>query len=213
MKIPSIIKKVINMYIKEKGLNKKDFNEKLMTIYVKILREMNEYCDCGGTENSMAKVNLCLSAGVFALYDASHRTLTVQDILKYFDQVVPKSIPIISVFVKNHMLLLSRILIGHYIKLEKLIEQHKAKGEWKDSWSIEIKSVNSMNESISFDLIGCPIVKYAKKYGYMEIMPAICGSDYITIRQLGLKLIRPQIVADGYERCLYTYLPDRNQKK
>ncbi len=96
-------------------------------------------------------------------------------------------------------------------RIEHEIELHKAKGEWKDSWSIDIKPFDEEHESLSFDLIGCPIVKYAQEYGYMEFMPAICGSDYITIRQLGVKLIRPQIVADGYERCLYTYVSEKNE--
>lgn len=211
MKIPSTVKKIIDLYINENNLDKKQFYAKLMPIYERILREMNECCNCGGKDNSMAVVNMSLAAGFFALYDTTNRTLTTEKSLYLTDKAIPKSVPIITNFSKNHILLLGKVLTKRYNKLSSMIDKHKAKGEWLDSWSIDIKPFDAVNKQLSFDLIGCPIVKYAREYGYMDFMPAICGSDYITIRQLGAKLIRPQIVADGYERCKYTYVADKNE--
>lgn len=138
MKIPSTVKKVINEYIKGNKLDKKQFYEKLMPIYEKIMSEMDEYCDCGGKDNSMAVVNMSLAAGFFALYDVTDRKITVQESLELTDKVIPKSIPVITSFVGNHIAMVGKLLIKRYTKLKNLIEQHKAKGEWTDSWSIDM---------------------------------------------------------------------------
>lgn len=209
MKIPATAKKTIDMYITENHLDRKSFYIRLMPIYERIWREMEEYCDCGGSNNHMAVVNLNLAAGFFALYDATDRMLTAEKMLELIDKAIPRSIPIITRSVRNNIKPVAKLLEKHYTKFSAKIAAHKAKGEWLDSWSIDIKPFDEINQSLSFDLIGCPIVKFAKKFGYMGIMPAVCGSDYITIRQLGARLIRTETESAGFARCKYTYVADK----
>ena len=207
--IPATAKKTIDAYIAEYHLDKKSFYAKLMPVYESIQREMMSYCDCGGDDNHMAVININLSAGFFALYDVTDRTLTVEKTLELVDKAIPHSIPIITRVVRNNIKPVAKLLEKHYTTFGAEISAHKAKGEWLGSWDIDIKPFDEVNQSLSFDLIGCPIVRFAKKYGYMDIMPAICGSDYITIRQLGAKLIRPETEAEGFASCKYTYVADK----
>lgn len=59
-------------------------------------------------------------------------------------------------------------------------------------------------------LVGCPIVDFAKKHGYMELMPAMCNPDYDNMPQLGVHLIRPKTVGMGYNICDYHFVGDHS---
>ncbi len=61
------------------------------------------------------------------------------------------------------------------------------------------------------DLGGCPLVQYAKKYGYMELLPHMCKLDHQYAKLMHAKLIRTHTVATGADSCDYWYVPDKSE--
>lgn len=59
-------------------------------------------------------------------------------------------------------------------------------------------------------LVGCPLVDFAEKYGYMDIMPYLCETDHITAELMNAKLLRNHTVAKGAVSCDYWYVGNRS---
>ena len=91
--------------------------------------------------------------------------------------------------------------------MQKKVEKHKSKGEWANAWSVQINPEN-YKEGCSFHLVGCPLVDFAKKHGYMELMPYMCKTDHMAAQLIHAKLLRNHTVAEGAESCDYWYVGD-----
>lgn len=52
---------------------------------------------------------------------------------------------------------------------------------------------------------------FAKKHGYMDIMPYLCETDHITAALMNAKLLRNHTVAMGAESCDYWYVGSRSK--
>ena len=85
----------------------------------------------------------------------------------------------------------------------------KAKGEWMDSWKVEINP-DGRTEGFCFHLIGCPIAKHAKEHGYADLLPYLCRTDHYLAEVMHARLIRTQIEALGGDCCDYWYVGDES---
>lgn len=92
-----------------------------------------------------------------------------------------------------------------YASLNKKVDS----GEWNNAWRAKINP-DKRKEGLQMVLVGCPIVDFAKKHGYMELMPAMCNPDYDNMPQLGVHLIRPKTVGMGYNICDYHFVGDHS---
>lgn len=82
-------------------------------------------------------------------------------------------------------------------------------GSWNNAWRVKINP-DKPEEGLQMVLVGCPIVDFAKKHGYMELMPAMCNPDYENRPEFGIHLIRPKTVGMGYDICDYHLVGDRS---
>ena len=89
-----------------------------------------------------------------------------------------------------------------YVKFNRMQKEHQAKGEWMDSWKVEINP-DGRTEGFCFHLIGCPIAKHAKEHGYADLLPYLCRTDHYLAEVMHARLIRTQIEALGGD-CLAT---------
>ena len=55
----------------------------------------------------------------------------------------------------------------------------------------------------------CPIADFCKKYGYEEIIPVLCYSDYITMGMMHSVLHREHTIAEGGGICDYWIVGDQ----
>ena len=55
----------------------------------------------------------------------------------------------------------------------------------------------------------CPAAEFAKKFGFDDIMPALCNVDFASIELLHAKLIRTTTCANGC-KCDYAICGDRD---
>lgn len=83
-------------------------------------------------------------------------------------------------------------------------------GEWNNAWRVKINP-DKPTGGVQMVLVGCPIADFARKHGYMELMPAMCNPDYNSMREYGFYLIRPKTVGMGYDICDYHLVGDKSR--
>ena len=96
-----------------------------------------------------------------------------------------------------------------YLRYRRELEAHQAKGEWMDSWRVEINP-DHRQEGFCFHLYGCPIARHAKEHGYTELLPYLCRTDHMGAELLHARLIRTRTEALGGDCCDYWYVGDRS---
>lgn len=158
--------------------------------------------------NMMAK-NMLDWFTILSFYEASDHRIDGEALLK----IKRKSV--------NRMKLLGKIVDGNkqkwpykllqkvYMNYRKECQKHQAKGEWMDSWHVDINP-EYRTEGFSFHLVGCPIARHAKKYGYEKLLPYLCKTDHYLAEILHTRLIRTQTEALGGDYCDYWYVGDKS---
>lgn len=123
---------------------------------------MKDMPDLG--ENIMAK-NMLDWFTILSFYEASGHRLDGEALLKIKRQMTDK-MKFLGKFVDgNRQRWPYRLFERTYIKFIRMQKEHQAKGEWMDSWRVEINP-EQHTEGFAFHLVGCPIVKHAKEHGY-----------------------------------------------
>ena len=62
---------------------------------------------------------------------------------------------------------------------------------------------------IYYEFTACPAAEFAKTFGLMEIMPALCNVDFASMELIRARLVRTTTCANGY-KCDYTICGDRD---
>ena len=96
-----------------------------------------------------------------------------------------------------------------YVNFNKMQKEHQDKGEWLDSWKVEINP-DHREEGFCFHLVGCPIAKHAKSHGYGELLPYLCQTDHFLAEVMHARLIRTKTEALGGNCCDYWYVGDQS---
>ena len=171
--------------------------------YVEFMKDMP---DLG--ENMMAK-NMLDWFTILAFYEASDHRLDGETLLVIKRRAVDRLRFLGKLIDGNKSQWIYRIFEKTYLKFNKMQHEHQAKGEWLDSWKVEINS-DHRTEGFCFHLVGCPIAKHAKSHGYEELLPYLCKTDHFLTEILHAKLIRTQTEALGGDCCDYWYVGDQS---
>lgn len=65
------------------------------------------------------------------------------------------------------------------------------------------------DKPIYYEFTACPAAEFAKKFGFDDIMPALCNVDFASMELLHAKLIRTTTCANGC-KCDYAICGDRD---
>ena len=65
------------------------------------------------------------------------------------------------------------------------------------------------DKPIYYEFTACPAAEFAKRFGFTDIMPALCNVDYVSMELLHAKLVRTTTCVDGC-RCDYTICGDKD---
>ncbi len=65
-------------------------------------------------------------------------------------------------------------------------------------------------EPIHYEFTSCPVASFAKKHDLLEIMPAFCNPDYVSMELIHAKLIRHNTCANG-NKCDYSIVGDKDE--
>lgn len=86
--------------------------------------------------------------------------------------------------------------------IEKSIGNRAHDGRWGNTWKLKVAPRKS-TVGVKYVFEDCPIVDFAKKHGFMHLMPAVCNCDYPALEAMRGGLIRNHTVAMGYDTCDY----------
>lgn len=167
---------------------------------------MRDMPDLG--ENMMAK-NMLDWFTILAFYEASDRRMDGETLLEIKRLAVERLRFLGKLVDGNKSRWLYRLFEKTYVRFHKMQKEHQARGEWMDSWRVEINP-DHRTEGFCFHLVGCPIAKHAKEHGYTELLPYLCRTDHFLAEILHARLIRTQTEALGGTCCDYWYVGDRS---
>ena len=200
----------IKRYIKKHfSLEYKEICRRQKEIFPKM---MSNAPDLGGKDNSLAG-NLTMFIIFLSFYEAADHRLdgnTIDELLIEVYNSVRFLSPLMNI---NHKIILNpfrKYLYKSYKKYADDVKKNQTEGKWLETWLMRVNP-NNTDEGIAFTLVGCPLVQYAKKYGYMEIMPHMCNLDHQYAKLMHAKLIRTHTVATGSDSCDYWYVPDKSE--
>lgn len=177
--------------------------ERAEKYYLEFMKDMP---DLG--ENMMAK-NMLDWFTLLSFYEASDRRLDGEALLAIKRRMTDK-MKFLGKFVDgNRQKWPYRLFEKVYVKYNRMQNKHLAKGEWKDSWRVEINPEHR-TEGFAFHLVGCPIAKHAKAHGYEALLPYLCKTDHYLAEVMHAKLIRTRTEALGGDCCDYWYVGDRS---
>lgn len=167
---------------------------------------MRDMPDLG--ENMMAK-NMLDWFTILAFYEASDRRMDGETLLEIKRLAVERLRFLGRLVDGNKSRWLYRLFEKTYVRFRKMQKEHQARGEWMDSWRVEINP-DHRTEGFCFHLVGCPIAKHAREHGYAELLPYLCRTDHFLAEILHARLIRTQTEALGGTCCDYWYVGDRS---
>ena len=205
-KIPRIYRNLFKKYA-TKYLFEEDKNILLKAddIYDEFKREVP---DIGGKNNMLAG-NLDMALAFFAFCKASDGRVTGRAIEEIGGWMYSK-ISFIGKLIDFNKPWVAKLMYRVYVPYANKVEQHKARGEWGNSWGV-IVNPEGYNEGCSFHLVGCPIVDFAKKHGFMDIVPYMCDIDHMSANLMNAKLLRKYTVASGFKICDYWYVGNKSE--
>ena len=159
-------------------------------------------------ENMMAK-NMLDWFTIISFYEASGRRLDGEALLEIKRRMTDK-MKFLGRFVDgNSQKWPYRLFEKTYVKFIKMQKEHQSRGEWMDSWRVELNPEHR-TEGFAFHLVGCPIAKHAKEHGYTELLPYLCKTDHYLAEVMHARLIRTQTEALGGNCCDYWYVGDKS---
>mgnify|MGYP004544161663 CR=1 FL=1 len=159
-------------------------------------------------ENMMAK-NMLDWFTILAFYEASDHRLDGPALLELKRQQAERMKFLAKLVDGNKHQWPYRMFEKIYTRFNKMQAEHQAKGEWMDSWKVEINP-DHRTEGFCFHLVGCPIAKHAKAHGYEDLLPYLCKTDHYLAELMHARLIRTQTEALGGDHCDYWYVGDQS---
>ncbi len=171
--------------------------------YLDFLKDMP---DLG--ENMMAQ-NMLDWFTILAFYEATDHRLDGETFLEIKRREVDKMKFLGKLVDGNKAKWPYRLFEKMYTSYSRTLAEHQAKGEWLDTWKVEINP-DHRTEGFCFHLVGCPIAKHAKEHGYDELLPYLCRTDHYLAEVMHARLIRTQTEALGGDCCDYWYVGDKS---
>lgn len=171
----------------------------------KIYKEMLEKCDDIGSDNPMAG-NIYMCFVFLAIWDAADGAIDVES----YRTVIKK-------FIRSPMarFLLSGKNINRSEDMKRLKDRFHAMQNWADTHPEYKDKTWDFNFDDSKHKVGsyyyftrCPIEAFARKNGYLEVLPVCCDIDYLTTEANHGILHRDYTLATGGDICDYWIVPD-----
>lgn len=164
----------------------------------------------GGKENMLAH-NLDMAIPFFALYEASGRALSKELITGMLEAAHIQKYRKIGRWLDMNKLDRPWICALAHSALKRAARKinNRKGGDWNNTWGIQVNPERH-DHGIAMTLVGCPLADFAKKHGYMDILPILCDADRQVTEAVHGRLIRHNTVAKGADRCDYWIVGDKD---
>ncbi len=208
MKYKGIYLKLFSMLLRKpmREAYGKETTRKALKGAPKIYREMLTQVDDIGADNPMAS-NIYMCFVLMAVWKAGNGAIT------------PETFgPVIQKMAKTPMMtkMLGKRDMNQPDAIQGSLKGLYEKKAWADSrpqyrdktWDYNIDE-NKHRDGVYYYFTNCPLNNFARKYGYMEILPVCCNLDYLITEANHGVLHRDQTLATGGTMCDYWVVPDK----
>ena len=171
------------------------------------LEFMKDMPDLG--ENMMAK-NMLDWLTIIFFYEASGHRLDGKALLEIKRRAVEKMKFIEKLVDGNRSKWPYRLFEKTYINFNRMQAEHQAKGEWLDSWKVEI---NPRPPHRWLQLSSRRLPDRKARQGARlrrSCLPCLCKTDHYLAKVMHARLIRTQTEALGGDCCDYWYVGDQS---
>lgn len=208
------VKRIIQDHLRKKfsDIEAKRLWENIQLKYVEYLTDLPYLGGPKDSHNGAGGTYDCIV--LFAYYEVLERKPSLEEIYEMNNELLLPSFEMLGkVFNMNHNWQLK--LLNKVFEITAKNDQQKG----KNYPSGYIMRMGTFDEGIHYTFKQCPIANFAKEHQLLEMMPAICNSDYLAIGLLHAGLIRKTTCTHG-EECDYwivgnqsPYLKEHPQKK
>lgn len=199
MIIPLVKKDIVKRFGKEEAAS---LIQKTDSVY----RNMLNRADDIGKDNPMAS-NLYEGLLFLALWEAADGKISVDDLREITRAVMQfPAMKVVGLFVN-----------ANRSGLEKLEKKMHKNAEWLEvhpqykgvSWDFNFDKTKH-SEGFYYHFTRCPLNDFARREGYLEVLPVMCEIDLLSAELMHAKLIRKQTLASGGECCDYWFVGDKS---
>lgn len=199
MIIPLVKKNLVRRFGKEEAAS---LIQKTDVVY----RDMLNRADDIGKDNPMAS-NLYEGLLFFALWEAADGKISVDDLREITRAVMQfPAMKLVGLFVN-----------ANRSGLEKLEKRMHKNAEWLEvhpqykgvSWDFNFDKTKH-SEGFYYHFTRCPLNDFARREGYIEVLPVMCEIDLLSAELMHAKLIRKQTLASGGDCCDYWFVGDKS---
>ena len=199
MIIPLVKKELVRRFGKEEAAS---LIQKTDAVY----RDMLNRADDIGKDNPMAS-NLYEGLLFLALWEAADGKISVDDLREITRAVMQfPAMKLVGLFVN-----------ANRSGLEKLEKRMHKNAEWLEvhpqykgvSWDFNFDKTRH-SEGFYYHFTRCPLNDFARREGYIEVLPVMCEIDLLSAELMHAKLIRKQTLASGGDCCDYWFVGDKS---
>lgn len=199
MIIPLVKKDLVRRFGKEEAAS---LIQKTDVVY----RDMLNRADDIGKDNPMAS-NLYEGLLFLALWEAADGKISVDDLREITRAVMQfPDMKLVGLFVN-----------ANRSGLEKLEKRMHKNAEWLEvhpqykgvSWDFNFDKTKH-SEGFYYHFTRCPLNDFARREGYIEVLPVMCEIDLLSAELMHAKLIRKQTLASGGDCCDYWFVGDKS---
>lgn len=171
-----------------------------------VYRDMLNRADDIGKDNPMAS-NLYEGLLFLALWEAADGKISVDDLREITRAVMQfPAMKLVGLFVN-----------ANRSGLEKLEKRMHKNAEWLEvhpqykgvSWDFNFDKTKH-SEGFYYHFTKCPLNDFARREGYIEVLPVMCEIDMLSAELMHAKLIRKQTLASGGDCCDYWFVGDKS---
>ncbi len=199
MIIPLVKKDLVRRFGKEEAAS---LIQKTDAVY----RDMLNRADDIGKDNPMAS-NLYEGLLFLALWEAADGKISIDDLREITRAVMQfPAMKLVGLFVN-----------ANRSGLEKLEKRMHKNAEWLEvhpqykgvSWDFNFDKTRH-SEGFYYHFTRCPLNDFARREGYIEVLPVMCEIDLLSAELMHAKLIRKQTLASGGDCCDYWFVGDKS---
>ena len=195
--------------IVKKGLVRRFGKEETASLLQKadaIYRDMLNRADDIGKDNPMSS-NMYEGLIFFAIWEAADGKISIDDLREITHEVM--GFPLmkaVGIFMNANKSGLARLEKKMHKNAEWLEVHPQYKGV---SWDFNFDKTKH-SEGFYYHFTRCPLNDFARREGYLEVLPVMCEIDLISASLMHAKLIRRQTLASGGEICDYWFVGDKS---
>ena len=200
--------KMLMPHIK-KSLQKRYGKEEAQNLIKKVdieYRDMLRRADDVGADNPMAS-NIYECLVFLAVWKAAEGKISVDDLREItVDVMSAPTFKLAGLFINGNKKSGIRRLRNMMLKNAAWLEKHP---QYKAvSWDFNFDETKH-TDGFYYHFTQCPLNTFARKEGYLEVLPVMCEIDHLTAKLMHITLHREQTLAGGGQICDYWFVGDR----